>query len=94
MFSLSDDAIAQRLSVRTVEKMMVIILPPERGMVSKQRVERVEKAEQTSKGSSATKSRPKPHVQVSILSLYSIQLILLTCAQCLIEIQKWFLYLM
>ena len=78
MFSLSDDAIAQRLSVRTVEKMMVNIPPPERGMVSKQRVERVVQAEQTSRGSSATKSRPKPHAQVSILSLYSIQLILLS----------------
>ena len=41
-------------------------------------VERVEKAEQTSKGSSATKSRPKPHGQASMLSLYSIQLILLS----------------
>ena len=73
---------------------MVNSLPLERGMVSKKSVERVEKAEQTSRGSSATKSRPKPHGQVSILSLYSIQLILLTCVQFLIEIQKWFLYLM
>ena len=78
MFSLSDDAIAQRPSVRTVETMMVNIPPPERGMVSKQSVERVEKAEQTSKGSSATKSRPKPRGQASMLSLYSIQLILLS----------------